>query len=279
MGLFRTKSPEEKAAALAEQIIRSRYISARGDLYDAVFDAANNGGADPQWVERVMPSMVRETAEAWLDVHSDPTDADLSDLWEKDLRTFWNRSYWDEYDTATKDLAQEISVAVQREVVRQNTTRNGSSSPAETRTNETSSGRGPAAFREASEAEYDTTGSSSSAADEDPAAEPAAVGVARAIEVWRWANSEKLSDSARSRLTRIARLVSENAIGSEDVTAVELHEQTQFEQTVADMKHSREMIQHVTQWIAEDPSKFETSLGLYLDGGGASDGLDISTTP
>jgi hypothetical protein len=222
--------------------------------------------------------MAQEVAEAWLDVYRDPSEGDLKDLCEKDLRTFWNRSYWADFDTATKDLAQEISVTVQREVVRQNTTRNRSSGQAKTRANATDAERGATAPLSTREAQSDAAGSSSRAVDENADAAPATAGIARAIEVWRWAHSETLSDAARSRLDRVARLVSDNAIGSEDATTVETREQIEFEQTVADMKHSREMIQHVTRWITDDPSKFETSLGLYLDGGGASDGLDIPTT-
>lgn len=267
MGLFGAKTAEEKAQAQADQLTRMRYLQVRSELHDTLTEAANNGAADQKWIDDVMPAMACETAKAWLEVCPEPAKGDLERLWNDDLRSFWNRSVWPDY-TAIRDLAQEISVVIYREVTRLAESGESANDDAP----DSLLGKIPSW----SSVEQDGPSelqSSNELAPTESAPDLNAVPVVQAVEVWRWAHGERLDEEARYRLARVARVIEDNAIATEDIGDMSGRSRIAFESTEADLAHAREMIQYVARWVATRPGEFESALGLYVDGGGNRDSL------
>ena len=112
MGLFRRKTPEEKAAIAEERALNGAYGEKRRRLWNAVI-SANSRTFDPEFETVLMPMWADEAAEAWLRINPDPSNEDLEKFWKKDLRRLGDPYYWpSEFSRESIKLGGRMGLAV-----------------------------------------------------------------------------------------------------------------------------------------------------------------------
>ena len=126
MGLFKKKSPEQKAQ---EQAARQRLQNAHDgagswgplhqDLRGAVGDF-ESGRIDASWQYDTLPAMATQYAELWLAAGPNPTPAEVDYFWDHTLNSFWENKMWPyEWSSESVGLARSIADAIMGEVLTQ----------------------------------------------------------------------------------------------------------------------------------------------------------------